>query len=146
MARANEQPLPGRHRKNMKTAPSRRQVGLLEVLAYLAAIVVAVGSVVRGWDFNLLIASIMLVVAYAVLRDVRGLSRSETQNEQAQSSETKLSLQKVLRGGRAQPQSQQISFQHGETRKFQEFVRWVRSLQHTSQKGTTHESNGVSKA
>lgn len=62
------------HRRSVGSAPSGREFGLLEVLAYLIAIVMVVGSFMSGWNFNLLIALIMLVVLYAIFRDVRTLA------------------------------------------------------------------------
>ncbi len=97
MERENDQLLPGRHRKNVKSATSWSRIGLLEVLAYFAAIVVVVGSVVSGWDFNLLIALIMLAVLYAVLRDVRSLTGLKTPDEPNQPSETMIPLRKSSR-------------------------------------------------
>jgi hypothetical protein len=47
----------------------------------LAAIGLVIGSVLGGWNFNLLIAVILMVATYAVLRDVRALSRLATRNE-----------------------------------------------------------------
>lgn len=43
-----------------------------------AAIVLAISSVPEGWNFNLLIALIMVIVLYAIFRDVRALSRLAT--------------------------------------------------------------------
>jgi hypothetical protein len=88
------------------------------------------------------LALVMLVVLYAMLRDVSALTKLKTQNGPAQSPETKIPLQKVMRGGRSQPQPQSISPWLGETRRPQDSVSWVRQSQHTIQKGTTHESNG----
>jgi len=42
------------------------------------AIVLAISSVPEGWNFNLLIALIMVIVLYAIFRDVRALSRLAT--------------------------------------------------------------------
>jgi len=49
------------------------EVGLLEILSYLAAIVMVVGLVMEGWSFNWFIVMIMLDVLYAILRDVKAL-------------------------------------------------------------------------
>lgn len=78
----------------MKSATGGVQVELLEALACLAGIVVGIGSAVGGWSVNLLIALIMVVVLYAVFRDVRMLSRLNFLNEQAQSFQTKIPLRK----------------------------------------------------
>lgn len=109
---ASGQTYPGPHRNNMKSRLGGSEVRLLEVLAYLAAIiVVVVVPVGRGWNFNLLIALIMLAVVYAVLRDVRALARLKTQNEQTQSSETTILFRKSLpRGGGSQHHTQRISW------------------------------------
>lgn len=48
-------------------------IGVLEAVAYLAAVIAVIGSTVCGWNLNLIVALIMLAVAYAVLRDLRGL-------------------------------------------------------------------------
>lgn len=50
------------------------EVGLLEILSYLAAIVMVVGLVMEGWSFNWFIVMIMLDVLYAILRDVKALT------------------------------------------------------------------------
>jgi hypothetical protein len=55
-------------------SPIRDQtIGILEIASCLAAAVAVVGTIVWGWDLNLIILLFMLVVAYAVLRDVRSL-------------------------------------------------------------------------
>lgn len=99
----------------MSLRTNEKQTGALEVLWYLAAIAIVIGSVVGEWNFNLFIALILLVATYAVLRDVRALSRLATRNEQTQSSDTMIPLQRSSRGGRSQ---------------------------HTMQKGTAHEPIG----
>ena len=53
----------------MNLPTSGSQIGLVDALGYLATIVVVVGSVVRGWNFNLLIVPILVVSSYAVVRD-----------------------------------------------------------------------------
>jgi hypothetical protein len=58
------------------------------------AIVLAISSVPEGWNFNLLIALIMVTVLYAIFRDVRTLSRFATRNEQTPSFDTMISLQR----------------------------------------------------
>lgn len=103
----------------MKSAPSGIQGGLLmEILGYLAALVgtlvLVVGSVVGGWDFNLLVALIILIVLFAIFRDAKALAGWKTQNEEAWSSEARISLQKVVPGGRSQLDTQQISIRQGE--------------------------------
>ena len=62
----------------MSSRTNEKRTGALEVVGYLAAIVLAIGSVVGGWNFNLLIALILMVGTYAVLRDVSALSRLAT--------------------------------------------------------------------
>ena len=60
---------------------NEKQTGALKVAGYLAAIAIVVGSVMEGWNVNLLIALILLVATYAVLRDVRALSRLKIPHE-----------------------------------------------------------------
>lgn len=143
MVKEREQPIPGRHRRNIKSATSRAKTGLLEVFACLAGIAVVV---VNGWEFNLLIALVLLTILYAVLRHMRSLARLKSQHEQAQPSNTQSSLQKVLRGKRLQPQSQKVSLQRRETRKSEESSGWTRPPQHLHPKGRTHESHGFRNA
>ena len=143
MVKEREQPIPGRHRRNIKSATSRAKTGLLEVFACLAGIAVVV---VYGWEFNLLIALVLLTILYAVLRHMRSLARLKSQHEQAQPSNTQSSLQKVLRGKRLQPQSQKVSLQRRETRKSEESSGWTRPPQHLHPKGRTHESHGFRNA
>ena len=143
MVRQREQPIPSRHRRNIKSAASRAQIGRLEAFTCLAGIAVVV---VNGWDFNLLIALAMLIILYVVLRDMRSLARLKSPHEQAQPSNTQSSLQKVLRGNRLQPQSQKVSLQRRETRKSEESSGWTRSPQHPHPKGRTHESHGFRNA
>ena len=50
------------------------EVGLLEILSYLAAIVMVVGLVMEGGSFNWFIVMVMLDVLYAILRDVKALT------------------------------------------------------------------------
>ncbi len=143
MIKKREQPIPGRHRRNIKSATSRANTGLLEVFACLAGIAVAV---VNGWDFNLLIALGLMAVLYAVLRHRRSLARLKNQHEQAQPSNTQSLLQKVLRGKRLQPPSQKVSLQRRETRKSEESSGWTRPPHHLHPKGRTHESHGFRNA
>jgi hypothetical protein len=130
----------------MKSATSGSQIGLLEVFCYLAAIAGVVGSVVSGWDFNLLIALIMLVIVYAILHDVRALRRLTTPDEPMPPSETRLLLQRSSGGGPSLQQPQRISGQQEGAGKTQDSAGWARAPQHTMQKGTTHESNGFRNA
>ena len=78
----------------MSSRTNLKQMGALEVVVYLAAIVVVIGSVLRGWNFNLLIALLMVIVLCAIFRDVRALSRLNSLNDQAQSSKIEIPLQK----------------------------------------------------
>lgn len=91
MAHASEQPQSGRHRRGMKSAANGGPFGLLEALCVLAVTVVIISNVAGGWNFNLFIA-LMMMVAYAVLRDVRALSRLKTPSESPQPSERRVSL------------------------------------------------------
>jgi uncharacterized membrane protein YcjF (UPF0283 family) len=97
----------------MSSRANEKQTGALEVVAYLVAVVLVVGSVVGGWNFNLLIALILMVSTYAVFRDVRALSRLATRNEQTQSSDTMITLQRSSRAGRSSQQPQRMSGQQG---------------------------------
>jgi hypothetical protein len=143
MVREREQPIPGRHRRNIQSAASRAKTGLLDALACLAGIAVVV---VNDWDFILLIALVLLTILYAVLRHMRSLARLKGQHEQARPSNTQSSLQKVLRGKRLQPKSQKVSLQRRETRKSEESSGWTRPPQHLHPKGRTHESQGFRNA
>ena len=78
----------------MSSRTNLKQMGALEVVVYLAAIVVVIGSVLRGWNFNLLIALLMVIVLCAIFRDVSALSRLNSLNDQAQSSKIEIALQK----------------------------------------------------
>ena len=80
----------------MSVRTNKQQTGALEVAGYLAAIAIVIGSVVGGWNVNLLIALILLVVTYAALRDVRALSRLKIPHEPTASAERKLPPQKPL--------------------------------------------------
>lgn len=80
----------------MSVRTNEQQTGALEVAGYLAAIAIVIGSVVGGWNVNLLIALILLVVTYAALRDVRALSRLKIPHEPTASTERKLPPQKPL--------------------------------------------------
>lgn len=131
---------------DMKSETTGRQVGLLEVLCYLTAIVVVVGTVEGGWNFNLLNALVILVVLYAVLRDVRALTRLKSRNEPAQPSGTMIPLQRSSRGRRPLHPPHRISGQYGEVKGAQDSAEWAHAPQQTMQKGTTHESIGQRKA
>lgn len=65
-----------------------RQVGILEMVCALAALATVVSSLVWEVSVNLFIALIMLIAAYAVLRDLRVLWLSKrTMNEDSNTSE-----------------------------------------------------------
>ncbi len=145
MARESEQPQPGRHRRNMKSAASGSQVGLLEVLCYLAATVVVVGSVAGGWNFNLLIALMMLVVAYAILRDVRALSRLNTPSESAQSLERMVPLQRSSGEARSEQQPGRMPGQQDAGRREPHSSEPAIPLPRAKQEGTRYESNRINK-
>lgn len=80
----------------MSLRTNEKQTGALEVAGYLAAIAIVIGSVVGGWNVNLLIALILLVATYAVLRDVRALSRLKIPHEPTASAERTLPPQTPL--------------------------------------------------
>jgi uncharacterized membrane protein YcjF (UPF0283 family) len=126
----------------MKTRTSGSRIGLLQLLCYLTAIVMVIGSVVGGWNFNLLLALVMLVVLYAVLRDVRALTRLRSRNGVARPSRVVIPLQRSSRGGRPLRPTHRRSGQLGEVKKAQDSARWTRAPQQTRQKGTTHEIIG----
>ena len=80
----------------MSVRTNEKQTGALEGAGYLAAIAIVIGSVVGGWNVNLLIALILLAATYAVLHDVRALNRLKIPNEPTASAERKLPPQKPL--------------------------------------------------
>jgi hypothetical protein len=47
-----------------------------------AALVLIIGNVPEGWNFNLRIALIIVIALHAIFRDVRPLSRLAARNEQ----------------------------------------------------------------
>lgn len=62
-----------------------QQIGILEIASYLTAAVAVVGTILWGWNLNLIVSVIILVVAYAVLRDVRSLWLLKWRDERLQS-------------------------------------------------------------
>ncbi len=54
---------------NMREGETESKVGLLEIVCALAVLATVVASVV--WGLNLLVTAVMLIAAYALLRDVR---------------------------------------------------------------------------
>lgn len=80
----------------MSLRTNEKQTGALEAVEYLAAIAIAIGNVVGGWNGNLLIALILLAATYAVRCDVRALSRLKIPHEPTASAERKLPHQKPL--------------------------------------------------
>ncbi len=73
-----------------------QRIGFLEVVAYLAAIMAVVGTVAWGWNLNLIVALIMLAVAYAVLRDLRALWLLRRENDQSPPSGATIPILKSL--------------------------------------------------
>lgn len=57
----------------MKEGETESKVGLLEIVCALAVLATVVASVV--WGLNLLVVTVMLIAAYALLRDIRVLWR-----------------------------------------------------------------------
>lgn len=53
----------------MSLRTNEQQTGVLEVAGYLVAIAIVIGSVVGGWNVNLLIALILRVATYAALKE-----------------------------------------------------------------------------
>jgi hypothetical protein len=72
-----------------------QQIGILEIASYLAAAVAVVGTVVWGWDLNLIILLFILVVTYAVLRDLRALWQLKWRNEPSSPSEQTILFQRL---------------------------------------------------
>lgn len=71
-------------RKN--TRNREKQPGTLEIICALIAVAAVAASAVWDLHLNLLIALVMLVAAYAVLRDVRLLWRSKHQSGESDAS------------------------------------------------------------
>lgn len=55
--------------------------GRLEIVCFITALALVLGSAAGLWTFNLPIALIMLAAVYGVLRDVRALLRLPARNE-----------------------------------------------------------------
>ncbi len=66
------------------------QVGKLEIVCALLAVAAVAASAVWGLQLNLLIALIMLVAAYSVLRDVRLLWRLNQQSRESEAAADRL--------------------------------------------------------
>ena len=71
-----------------------QQIGIFEIASYLAAAVAVVGTLAWGWDLNLIILLFILVVAYAVLRDLRALCLLKWRNEPSSPSEQTILFQR----------------------------------------------------
>jgi hypothetical protein len=120
MERKSSELLGDRYRKNVRPAPSSRAFGLWEVVSYLAAIVVVAGSVISGWNLNLFIALIMLMVLSGILRDVGTFASLPNRNDDTLSSGTAISSQRGLRDASPQSTTRLISLQRHETPKPEE--------------------------
>lgn len=72
----------------MKSTAGKNRVGILEIACALAALVLVVGSLVWEMNLNPVIALVMLVAAYAVLRDMRALRLLKKRNEESHASES----------------------------------------------------------
>lgn len=122
-----------------------QQIGLLEVIAYLAVIVVVVGAVVWGWDLNLLLALILLVVAYAVLCDLRKLWRLRQEDEPSR--HPRQTIPQENSASCEQPSKPLGTIQTGHTSRANRVDRPVtQTTPALERKGTPHESIGCSKA
>lgn len=52
-----------------------QQIGLLEVIGYVAAIIAVVGAVAWDWNLMLLLGVILAALLYAVFREIRNLEQ-----------------------------------------------------------------------
>ncbi|HXF93909.1 MAG TPA: hypothetical protein VNK46_14245 [Nitrospiraceae bacterium] len=100
-------------RKNTKNR--EKQVGTLEIVCAVIAVAAVAASATWGLQLNLLIALVMLVAAYAVLRDVRLLWRLKQQNGESDVAANRLravenpARVQFLRGGRDRAASSERS-------------------------------------
>ncbi len=58
----------------MKPPVRENTVSQLEIVCYVAALLMSIGSIIGGWTFGLLIPLILLATVYEVLRNVRALA------------------------------------------------------------------------
>ena len=58
-----------------------QQIGLLEVIAYLAAMIAVVGAVAWDWNLMLLLGVILAALPYAVLCEIRNLEQGHERDE-----------------------------------------------------------------
>lgn len=89
-------------RKNTRNRET--QAGTLEIVCAVIAVAAVAASAVWGLQLNLLIALVMLVAAYAVLRDMRLLWRLKQQSRESDSATDRL---------RAAENSAKVQFLHG---------------------------------
>lgn len=128
----------GDHQGNKKSAKSGKRRELFVLLAYLAAVAIAlaIGRVESGPNLDLLVALIMLVAASVMLQDARALDWLEAQKRSTGPS--------VFRTQQA-PFQNGSSFRQSRTLRAHNPVGWSCSRRKATKKGTIHESNGFGK-
>ena len=62
----------------MKARHSGDSIGRLEIIFYVAALLLGLGSIVGAWTFSILIALILFAILYGIIRDALALSLSNT--------------------------------------------------------------------
>lgn len=129
----------GDHQGNEKSAKSGKRMGLLVVLAYLAAVAIAlaIGPVASGPDLDLLVALIMLVAACVILRDDRALDRLEAQKRSTGPSGFRTPQAPVPNGS---------PFRQPRTLQAHNSAGLSHSRRKSTKKGTIHESSGFGKS
>lgn len=121
-----------------------QQIGIFEIASYLAAAVAVVGTLVWGWDLNLIILLFILVVAYAVLRDLRTLCLLKWRNEPSSPSEQTILFQRSSSHSQARrPRQYPVVVKVVKTESITGFGRSILTAQ---EKGTVHEVERISKA
>ncbi|MEQ1627413.1 MAG: hypothetical protein ABL965_08465 [Nitrospira sp.] len=64
------------------SGPARTSLsGRLEIICFITALSLALGTAIGLWTFNIPMTLIVLVAVYGVLRDVRALLRLPARNE-----------------------------------------------------------------
>ena len=67
----------------MKARHSGDSIGRLEILFYVAALLLGLGSIVGAWTFSILIALILFAILYGIIRDALALSRSKSREKRS---------------------------------------------------------------
>jgi len=67
----------------MKARHSGDSIGRLEIIFYVAALLLGLGSIVGAWTFSILIALILFAILYGILRDALALSRSKSREKRS---------------------------------------------------------------